>query len=215
MTSAVRLRSNRLVDGSLFAVLDPESRAMLEDGWRTFAAAIDWYEGTLGKRIADADRTQGRRFAVRLVERFVASGVIARRLTQWPRDRLTARAYHDVEEYELAARYLRASLLEHHCTSGSCRVGPSALAYLYLLAGRAFEAVMASLPYGSAPGLLYDRVNELIGERRMARLVDELIGERRRSATGGRYDPGDRALLVDPALERAAKRFWMPARLSA
>ena len=215
MTNPVRLRSNRCVDGSLLPLLDPEGRAMLEDDWGTFAAAIDWYEGILGKRIADADRTHGRRFAVRLVERFVARGVITRRLTQWPRDRLTARAYHDVEEYELAARYLRASLLEHHCTSGSCRVGPSALAYLYLLAGRGFEAVMASMPYGSAPGLLHDRVNELIDERRMARLVHELIAERRRAAGGGRFDPGDRELLVDPALERAAKRFWTPARLSA
>jgi hypothetical protein len=94
-------------------------------------------------------------------------------------------------------------------------VGPSALAYLYLLAGRGFEAVLASMPYGSAPGLLYDRVNELIGERRMARLVDELIADRRRSAGGGRFDAGDRELLVDPALERAARRFWTPARLSA
>jgi len=202
------------VDGSLLPLLDPEGRALLEDDWGTFAAAIDWYEGILGKRIADADRTHGRRFAVRLVERFVARGVITRRLTQWPRDRLTARAYHDVEEYELAARYLRASLLEHHCTSGSCRVGPSALAYLYLLAGRGFEAVMASMPYGDAPGLLHDRVSELIGERQMARLVDELIAERGHSATGTRYGAEDRAALIDPALARAAKRFWSPARLS-
>jgi len=49
----------------------------------------------------------------------------------------------------------------------------------------------------------------------MARLVHELIAERRRAAGGGRFDPGDRELLVDPALERAAKRFWTPARLSA
>jgi len=203
------------VGGSLLPVLDPDCRAILEDRWNAFAAAIEWYDRVLGNRIADAQGTHGRLFAVRLVERWVARGVITRRLTQWPRDRLTARAYRDVEEYELAARYLRASLIEHHCTSGSCRVGPSALVYLYLQAGRGFEAVMASMPFGDAPGLLHDRVNELIGERRIARLVDELIAERRRAAGRARFDVGDRALLLDPALERAATRFWAPPRLSA
>jgi len=210
----VGLRSNRLVAGSLLPVLDPEGRALLQEDWRAFAGAIDWYEGILGNRVAEADRTHGRRVAVRLVERWVARGVITRRLTRWPRDRLAARAYHDVEEYELAARYLRASLIEHHCTSGSCRVGPSALAYLYLQAGRGFEAVMASMPYGDAPGLLHERVSELIGERQMARLVNEVIAERGHSATGTRYGAEDRAALIDPALARAAKRFWTP-RLSA
>jgi|SRR5579862_6754464 len=187
---------------------------MLQDDWHAFEAAIGWYERVLGNRVADADRTHGRRFAVRLVEQWVARGVIAKRLTQWPRDRLTARAYHDVGEYERAARYLRASLLEHHCTSGPCRVGPSALVYLYLLAGRGFEAVMASMPYGSARGVLHERLDDLIGERRIARLVDEVIAERRRSAAGTRFDAGDRALLVAPALERAARRFWTAARLT-
>ena len=93
-------------------------------------------------------------------------------------------------------------------------MGPDALVYLYLLAGRGFEAVMASMSYGNAPGLLHDRVNDLIGERRMARLVDELIAERRRAARAARFDPGDRELLVAPALERAARRFWTPARVS-
>ena len=188
---------------------------MLEDDWRAFETAIEWYEHVLGNRMADADRTHGRRFAVRLVERWVARGVITKRLTQWPRDRITVRAYHDLGEYERAARYLRASLLEHHCTSGSCRVGPSALAYLYLQAGRGFEAVMASMPYGSAPGFVHDRVNDLIGERRLARLVDELIAERHRSTPGVRFDAAERVLLVDPALERAARRFWTSVRLSA
>jgi len=203
------------VGGSLLPLLDPEGRALLEDHWRAFAAAIVWYDRVLGKRVTDADRSHGRPFAVRVVERWVTRGVIARRLPEWPRDRIAARAYHELGEFERAARHLRASLIEHHCTSGSCGVGPSALVYLYLQAGLGFEAVMASMPFGSAPGLLHDRVTALMAERRIARLVDELIAERRRSATGARFDAGDRALLIDPALARAARRFWTSAPLSA
>jgi len=62
------------VGDSLLPLLDPKGRALLEDRWRAFAAAIEWYDRVLGKRVADADRTHGRPFAVRVVRRLPSTG---------------------------------------------------------------------------------------------------------------------------------------------
>jgi len=157
---------------SLLPRLSWQAQRALESHWKIVCRRIDRYAIRFLDAVRAAQAARGRTAAVDLVARWVVGPEpSALGLQAWERDRAAAYAYHEVGELERAARCLRAALIDHLCSHGSCRFAPDALAYLFLAAGQGLEAALTCrhLPTWVVPP------TSVVPPGRLPRLVDELV----------------------------------------